>query len=123
MQTLSVSSVSSVQMLESRFAAKRFEAKRFESEAIRSEATGAKRGPEFSHRSTGLQRDDDFRAGSSVGEGGHRFRCRRMLRRKSSPPLFAKKKHRFRCRPVLRREIPKQTAADVEQKLRSAVGG
>ena len=88
MQTLSVQLV---QMLESRFAAKRFEAKRFTSEATRSEFSKAKRGAEFSQRSTGLQRDDDFRAGSSVGEARHRFRCRRMLRRKSSPPLFAKK--------------------------------
>ena len=67
MQTL-FSQFTSLQMLESRFAAKRFEAKRFESEAIRSEATGAKRGPEFSQRSTGLQRNDDFRSAFQIIE-------------------------------------------------------
>ena len=45
--------------------------KRWFSEAIR--------GPEFSRRSTGLQRNDDFRAGSGVADTWHRFRCRPVL--------------------------------------------
>ena len=41
----------------------------------------------------------------------------------NSGPLFASEKHRFPCRPVLVGEIPEQTGADVEQKLKTMSGG
>ena len=41
--------------------------------------------------STGLQRNDDFRAGSGAATGGHRFRCRPVLVREIQVPFSLRK--------------------------------